>query len=396
MVAPDVRPKLWNRNFVLVFGSALLMFFSFYMLVPVLPFYVTGDLGASEAVAGVVLSLYTVAAVLVRPFSGYMVDKFARKPFYLLCYAIFAVVFAGYIIGGLLFVFVLLRVAHGMVFGTISVSASTLAIDVLPSERRAVGIGYFGMASNIAMATGPMTGLMIYEATYSFVLLFAIAFGVSAVGFWVAWCLRTPARPVSDAPVGVVSLDRFILVKGLSLSPVLLSIGVGYGIVMTYIGMYGTQQGYGQGTGLFFMIQAAGIIGARLLSAPTVNRGQIAKPAYVGLFLVVVGYALFALGHVEWLYYLCGLFLGLGYGFIIPSFQTMFVNLAPHSRRGTAMSTYLTSWDVGIGLGIAFGGWAIERIGFGWLFGLCGTIVVLGTLHFWRVGERYFDAHRLR
>ena len=390
------RPALWNRNFVLVFASALLMFFSFYMLVPVLPFYLKSDLGASDGVTGIVLSLYTVAALCIRPFSGYMVDKFARKPFYLLCYGIFAVLFSGYVVGGLLWVFTLLRVAHGMVFGTISVSSSTLAIDVLPSERRAAGIGYFGMASNIAMATGPMTGLMLYEAYGSFDVLFWTAFGVSAVGFCVARAIASPDRPPCDAPAEVVSLDRFVLVKGLPLAPALLAIGLGYGVVMTYIGLYGQQQGYGQGTGLFFMIQAVGIIGARLLSARTVNRGAIASPAYLGLALIVAGYFLFSWGHWEWLYYVCGLLLGLGYGFIIPSFQTMFVNLAPHSRRGTAMSTYLTSWDVGIGIGIACGGWLIERIGFAWLFAACGAVVVLGLVQFSVQGARYFSAHRLR
>lgn len=392
----QTKPRLWSRNFVLVFTSALLMFFAFFMLVPVLPFYLMQGLGATEAVAGIILSLYTVAGVLIRPFSGFMVDKFSRKPFFLLCYGVLTVVFAGYVWGGTLFLFALLRVVHGMFYGTCSVSSSTLAIDVLPSERRGEGIGYFGVASNIAMAIGPMTGLMLYESWHSFELLFWVACAISAVGWGITWAIRSPERPPCDAPVGVVSLDRFVLLKGLSLAPALCSIGVGYGVVMNYIGLYGVQMGYGRGSGLFFMIQAAGIIGARIFAAQAVDRGKIAQMGYMGLGFVALGYGLFSMVHFESVYYLCALLLGLGYGYIIPAFQTMFVQMAPHSRRGTAMSTYYISWDVGIGVGIAMGGWLIKGIGFYWLFALCGVVVVLGTAHFWRVGVRHFNTYRLR
>ncbi len=51
--------------------------------------------------------------------------------------------------------------------------------------------------------------------------------------------------------------------------------------------------------------------------------------------------------------------------------------LAPNSQRGTATSTYLTSWDVGIGIGMLTGGYIAEVSTFdkAYLFGACLTIV---------------------
>lgn len=54
--------------------------------------------------------------------------------------------------------------------------------------------------------------------------------------------------------------------------------------------------------------------------------------------------------------YATALVLGASFGTMFPAFNTMFVNLGRHDQRGTATSTYLTSWDVGIGIGLVTGG----------------------------------------
>ena len=56
------------------------------------------------------------------------------------------------------------------------------------------------------------------------------------------------------------------------------------------------------------------------------------------------------------LFYVIALVLGVGYGLIFPAYNTLFVNLAPNNRRATASSTYMTSWDIGVGIGLVLGG----------------------------------------
>ena len=58
------------------------------------------------------------------------------------------------------------------------------------------------------------------------------------------------------------------------------------------------------------------------------------------------------------------LLLGVGFGTMFPAFNTLFVNLAPNNQRGTATSTYLTSWDVGIGIGLTAGGYIAQITSF--------------------------------
>lgn len=388
------KPTLWSKNFILAFLSNLMLFFAFYILVPTLPFYVTKTLGATESIAGIVLSLYTVAALLIRPFSGFLVDKFARKPLYIVCYLLFTSVFAGYLVASALTLFIILRILHGFVFGIITVFSSTLAIDITPSERRGEGIGYFGMAINIAMAIGPMAGLFLYEI-YPFEVIFWVSLVSSVLGMLVALLIKAPYHePVVHKEV--MSLDRFILVKGVPGSIVFFTIAIGYGVITNYVGLYSKDIGMGSVAGIFFTIQAIGIVAARLLSGRMINEGRLTKVILIGTSLLMTAFAILGLWHSEVTYYGCAALLGLGYGYVTPAFQTMFVNLAQHNRRGTANSTYFTAWDFGIGVGIAVGGYVIDNYSFNTLFLLSLGAIIAGAIFFVQYAAPYYSKNKLR
>ena len=143
--------KLWNANYWRVMCSNFLLFFAFYILTPLLPLYLDAQFGASKHTIGVVLSGYVVATLLVRPFSGFIVDTFNRKKVLMICFFTFFICFAGYIGAGTLLMFALVRTLHGLPFGAATVANSTVAIDVLPSSRRNEGIGYYGLSNNLAI-----------------------------------------------------------------------------------------------------------------------------------------------------------------------------------------------------------------------------------------------------
>lgn len=146
------RDRLITPSYCFILAANFLLFFGFYLLMPVLPFYLTEIFSAESSMVGIVLSCYTVAALSIRPFSGYLLDTFARKPLYIFAYFIFTAIFVGYLLAGSLTIFILLRVIHGIAFGTVTVAGNTVVIDIMPSSRRGEGIGYYGLANNIAMS----------------------------------------------------------------------------------------------------------------------------------------------------------------------------------------------------------------------------------------------------
>jgi len=390
------RVSLWTKDFILIFISNLLLFFSFYMLIPVLPFYLTVNLGTSNATAGVVLSLYTVSALMIRPFSGFLVDMFARKPLYLICYGCFCVIFAGYIVATTLTLFIILRILHGFAFGISTVSGNTLAVDVMTSKRRGEGIGYFGMAANLAMAVGPVAGLWI-QKNYSFEILFAAAFFSGLIG-WLAIAGMKPNKKehaVSEVKQPI-SLDRFILVRALPCAGLLFMAGIGYGSVLNYVGLYSQTASFGSNAGIFFILLSVGIVLARILSAKAINNGKIVAMVYVGSAALVLSFILFVFCKNAMMLYFIAFLLGIGFGYLSPAFQTMFINLANHNQRGTANATYFTFWDLGIGLGTAVGGTIIEIFNFQWLYAICAGLLIVGVTYFVIISGGYFEKKKLR
>lgn len=397
------KDKLVTPSYCFILAANFLLYFGFWLLVPVLPFYLSEIFHASNSTIGIVLSCYTISSLCIRPFSGYLLDTFARKPLYLLAYFIFTLIFAGYMVAGLLTLFIIFRVIHGISFGMVTVGGNTVVIDIMPSSRRGEGLGYYGLANNIAMSIGPMFGLFLHSGGASYTTIFSYALVSCVLGFLAACAVKTPYKaPVKRAPV---SLDRFILLKGLPAGLSLLLLSVPYGMTTNYVAMYARQIGITAETGFFFTLMAVGMAISRLFSGRLVDKGMITQVIAAGLYLVSFCYfALTACGWlIEWnatfttiLFFLISLLLGIGFGTMFPAYNTLFVNLAPNSQRGTATSTYLTSWDVGLGIGMLAGGYIAEISTFRMAY-LCGamlTVVSLFYFHF-KAGP-HFQKNRLR
>ena len=379
-----MKDKLVTSSYCFILAANFLLYFGFWLLIPVLPFYLSEVFSAGNSTIGIILSCFPVAALCIRPFSGYFLDSFARKPLYLMAYFIFMTMFAGYIIAGSLTLFIMFRIIQGVSFGMVTVGGNTVVIDIMPSSRRGEGLGYYGLSNNIAMAVGPMSGLFLHDAGMSFTTIFCCSLGSCMAGFVCASLVKTPYKPpVRREPI---SLDRFILLKGIPAGISLLLLSIPYGMTTNYVAMYAKQIGINATTGFFFTFMAIGMAISRIFSGKIVDRGKITQVISAGLYLVVFSFFLLSacVYLISWNNMVCtivffsvALLLGVGFGIMFPAYNTLFVNLAPNSQRGTATSTYLTSWDVGIGIGMLTGGYIAEVSTFdkAYLFGACLTIV---------------------
>ena len=131
-----MKDKLVTKNYIEILAANFLLYFGFYLLMPVLPFYLAEIFNSEKGTIGIILSCYTIAALCIRPFSGYLLDTFARKPLYLLAYFLFTAAFGGYLLAGTLTLFTFIRIFHGLAFGTVTVAGNTVVIDIMPSSRR--------------------------------------------------------------------------------------------------------------------------------------------------------------------------------------------------------------------------------------------------------------------
>ena len=402
------------------------LFFAFYVLTPLLPLYLSEHFGATKDVIGLVLSGYTITALLCRPFSGYIVDSFSRKTVLMVCFGTFAIFFAGYLAASTLLLFTIVRTLHGGPFGALTVSNSTVAIDVLPSSRRTEGIGYYGLSNNLAMAIAPTVGIFIYKFTASFESLFWLALIVACLGWLVDATVELPRKeeretrkentPAADTtlPGNLIprssflfprlSWDRFFLVRGWLLGLNMVAFGFSFGVLSNYLAIYGKEvMGITGGTGTYFMLCSVGLILSRLQGGKALREGRLTFNAGSGMVISLVGYTLFILmptlssfllPHSSFLdqigYYGSALLIGLGNGHMWPAFQNMTINVARNNQRGTANSTILISWDIGMGLGILVGGVISELLGYGAAFWTVVLVNAAGVACFFLATKSFF------
>lgn len=389
--------RLWNKEYIKVMICNFLLFFSFYLLTPLLPIYLDAEFSADKDMIGYVLSGYVVATLLIRPFSGFFVDSFNRKKVLTTCFFCFFIVFTGYVGAGTLLMFAIVRTMHGLPFGATTVANSTVAIDVLPSSRRNEGLGFYGLSNNVAMAIAPTAGIYIYSLTDNFSLLFWISLFVALAGFIVSTKVKIPQRELIIGKPKL-SQDHFFLSRAWMLALNIMLFGLCWGLMSNYVAIYGKEKlNITDGTGIFFMILALALVIARLFGRKQLRRGRLTQNCTVGVILSSAGYVLFAFSSIwgAWCYYGAAMLIGLGNGQMYPAFLNMFVKMARHDQRGTANSSILISWDLGMGLGILVGGVIAEYIGFTEAFAIAAATQIVGTIIFIFITANFFLKRRL-
>ena len=386
------KPALWTRNFTTCAAANFLLFFSFYQLLPILPMFIIEKFQTDNATAGIVISLYTIGALACRPFAGFLVDTLSRKPLYFWTFFAFTLCFIGYKTLGLIPLLAVLRFMHGLCFGISTTASNTVAIDALPASRRGEGIGYFGISVNLAFATGPMTGMFLYEA-FGDNIVFAISIILCIIGLILVQTLKV--APKEKKPHAPLSLDRFFLTRAIPQFANFIFVGFAYGPVTNYIALYAKELGI-SGSGWFYALIAAGLIINRVMTGRLIDRGYLIHLVGTGMTLNVVAYFILAFCHTPATFFIAAFLIGTSLGLIFPGYQTMCVNLARHDQRGTANSTYLSGWDIGIGIGILVGGSMAEHFGMHQqVFFACAVALVIADILYFTWTARHYLRNKL-
>ncbi|QIK54781.1 MFS transporter [Dysgonomonas sp. HDW5B] len=386
------KPKLWTLSYLNVCVANFLMACSFNLLMPSIPLYITEHLGVPQTKTGIVLASYAIAILMIRPFSGYLVDLYSRKKILLISFICYVAIFFGYFYAVTIFVFVIVRFFHGITWGLSTVSSSTLAIDLVPSERRAEGIGYFGTFMNVAMAIGPFIAIHIYQ-NYSFQILLYCAIFMGILGIAAASFIKAPERPKLEREK--LSFDRFFLLPAWPIFLNQLLPSFAWGTIGPFVAQYGKQINI-PNAGIFFLFWAGGIIVSRIFSGRIVDKGYIHLVNTSAMGIVAIAFLGFALIHNIVAFCVSGLFIGIGFGMMFPALQTLYINMAENNQRGTANSTYLVGFDLGLALGMLVGGYISGIYSFEVLFLVASGLCFFSVLVYQTISKKLFERKRLR
>ncbi|NGZ74760.1 MFS transporter [Saccharibacillus alkalitolerans] len=372
------QERLWSRDFLTISFSSFFIFINFYILAVTLPEYALTHLGGSPDGIGLVTTVFVIAAVLFRPLTGKWLDEIDRKKLLVFSVVMFAGCSFFYLWVPSYSLLLVLRFIHGISFGIAATTTSTVVLDVIPKERKGEGIGYFTLFMSLAMVFGPFVGLSVsanagYPALFVLIALFAVLACVCGI------VTPSPQHERRPSELGAWNVNRFLEFRAVPIAAAGFLIAFAYGAISTFISVYAVSLGLKSTASYFFVVFAAVV----LLSRPFTGRLFDRRGANV---LVYPGIALFALGMIAlsqagsaFFFLLTAAVIGLGYGAIIPSFQTLAIQSSPAHRSGLATGTYFVLFDLGYGLGSYALGLVASSAGYSVMY-LTGGIAALLAL----------------
>lgn len=365
--------RLWTKPFIQMTVGMLFLFTGFYLLLPTLPLYIK-HLGGSETQVGLAAGAFTLTAVVFRPMVGGLVDRYGRRAFYVWGLIFFVLSMYLYDWVGSILLLLALRILHGASWAFSTTSIGTVITDLIPISRRGEGMGWYGMAMTVAMAIGPMLGTYIVSG-YSFRTLFLVATGLSLIAFILAYMTRAPyqAKP---------SAGRIQLVEKsvLPVTAAIFFLAVAYGGITTFLPLFAESIRVNPGT--FFLVYAVALTLIRPFAGKLSDR--FGEAAVIIPSLVVTAGALIVLSQSSGLPGLitAAILYGIGFGSAQPALQAATLRIAPENRRGAANASFMTAFDLGIGLGAIVLGLVSERIGYAYLFTVTAVSVVVSLVIF--------------
>jgi MFS family permease len=384
----EPRPGVFTPRFFLMCGFTFTVFLSLFMLLPTVPFRIL-DVGGTKLTAGLFLGFLTYSSALSAPITGALADRVGKR----LMLIVSSLAIAGFstayglsqdssaLLGLVLF--------HGVFWSGLLGAAAAYMTDILPENRRAEGISYWGIATILAIAVAPPVGLWLYDLGWT--TLCAVAAVLNLGMATIAWNLDEPSAVTWSRGQRLLS-GSFVEWNVLVTSFTLFLCSFGYGGITSFVVLYADAHGV-EPRGIYFMTFATAMIFTRPVLGPLADRLGHKKVFMPCVALVVVGEGLLWMGGTRPWLVASAIVFGAGFGSLYPIFMAHVMKRVPPTRRGAAFGGILAAFDTGIGTGSIVMGWLIERNGFGHAFGTA-TILASCALPYFLFAEPRFLAPR--
>lgn len=382
------KQPIWTQGFISIFLSNFFIFLAFYGLLTSLPIYVVEDLGRSSVDAGLIVTIFLLSAIIVRPFSGKLLQDFGKKRTLLVSMLLFTISSFLYLWIDNYALLLVLRFIHGIWFSIATTATGAIAADIVPIKRRGEGLGYFAMSMNLAVVCGPFLALTLLQFTSFSTLFLTLAILITIGVLFTAF--SKIKEVVRTAPIEKKRLQLQDLLDGKALPIALVGslVAFTYSSVISFISMYANELELLDAASFFFVVFAVVMIVSRPFSGRLFDSKGPNIVIYPALGFFMIGLLLLSITHTTFMFLLAGAFIGLGYGTIVPCMQTLAVQSTEHHRSGHATATFFTLFDTGIAAGSFVLGIVVAQLGYETLYLLGGLFLIFVTFAYKFVQNR--------
>lgn len=380
---------LWTKSFLLCLANNLFLFIFYFAQTTILPIYILKELGGSVTQAGLTLTLFMVSAILIRPFSGLIIEKLGQRRTLIISATMFCFIAFGYLFISNMTSLYILRLFHGVWFSILTTVCVPVVNQFIPDSRRGEGMGYYAMSVNLGIVLGPLIGLILIPYL-SYTMVTAVLVAMIFIGY--IFCFLIPVQevkqPDSEAEKSKLGLSDFVEKKSLTVALMVMMISFSYASIISFIAPFASSIYLMQYAGLFFVVFAISMMSLRPITGKIYDRKGPQYVIYPAVLTFSLGLLVLSQIHNLTGFMLAAVLIGLGFGSAQPCLQTLAIQRAPKHRIGYATSTFYTCYDIGIAIGSLVVGMMITKQSFSFAFIICAALTALSLLYFKFVVQR--------
>lgn len=344
------KASLWTPSFIFIMAANGLLFMAFEMLLPTLPLFVS-SIGGGASQIGLVTGIFTVSAILIRPFAGVLTTRFNKKILLIIGMAICALSTGLYYLSSDVWILLIIRLIHGIGFGLATIYITTIAAENMPKERMGEAMGYFGVGETIAISLGPVIGISVLQA-FDFNGMFWSAMAISLLAILFASITSRKSEFINENEHENTPTSKFKWVEKRVLLPSILIFltGIAAGGVISFTVLYAIDKGFHLIAWFFFITAASGLL-VRVISGKMFDRygpGVVLIPSGI---ITIAGFIVLLLAQNDLQFLIAGLLYGSGFGAIFPALLTWCLNLVEEYERENAIASFFNFFDFGLGGG---------------------------------------------
>lgn len=352
---------------------------SFYFLLVTLPVYVVNDLGASKSSAGLLTTAFLLAAIIIRPFSGRLIEKYGGRKMLITALLLYLLTTLFYFAAHTVTQLLIVRLIHGLSFGMATTAAGSIVADIIPEKRRGEGMGYFILSSSLAMVIGPYLGLTSMQSGGITVMLM-IALIASLCGCFAGLAITKPKEQGAEFSKETAKLTTGSLFEKSALSIAITGafFAIVYSSILSFISVYANEINLGHVASFFFVVYACVLLVSRPFTGKWFDQYGANIIVFPAIVVFAIGMFILSQASSAFIFLLAAGFIGLGWGTLFPTFQTLAIQASPPKRRAMATATFLSVFDMGIGLGSYVVGLVASGLSFSQLYFYGSFYVLIG------------------
>lgn len=356
----------------LAFGFA---FSSFFLL----PKFVVTQLFGSPSQVGYVGATSVVAAVLVSPWCGKVLDRGPRRPLLFagcLLSAVAALAFLGVTqVGWYLYA---VRALQGASYTLYFVAAATYVADLSPASRLGQALGWFGCAGLAMNAVATLIAERIAQS-HGWHAVFYSAAAAGLLGAIITLFLREP--PTKPKRAATTLLPTSLPTSRLVVMLAAVAAGAAFGVMFTFTQPLALSLGDTNMGPLFagYTVMALGVRVFFGSAADRFGRARVSGLALAFYSLVVAVTAGLSRGWLG----VVGLGFGLAHGALYPSLNALALEGVEREQRGMVGALFNAAFNAGVFLVTFCFGQIAQAYGYRVVFLLVACFSVSGSLLLW-------------